>query len=220
MTLRLPPHHMYLIEGTRDTARELLTQLGYTAAHQRGDVWEREVDLLTIEIAHEMRAAAHLAAHGERKFLLLAAQRLGPEAQQALLKLSEEPPARTIIALVVPSVYLCMPTLRSRAVIVRSGSEPSSPEDEEFLRDLAHTYLTASTAAQRRELLETLIKRDDAPSTFKRFLRYIAHQATHWPTASQRLLRDMLVWLEAPAPHIKGIASLLTYLPTETHCNK
>ncbi|MCS7173439.1 MAG: DNA polymerase III subunit delta' [Armatimonadetes bacterium] len=54
-----------------------------------------------------------------RVYIVAPAERLLPEAQNALLKLLEEPPPRTVILLVAESPHALLPTVVSRAQLVR-----------------------------------------------------------------------------------------------------
>ncbi len=62
--------------------------------------------------------AAGAAFAGETKVIIIAASRAYHEAQNALLKIFEEPPAGTHLFLVMPSLGGLLPTLRSRIQIL------------------------------------------------------------------------------------------------------
>jgi DNA polymerase-3 subunit delta' len=74
----------------------------------------------------QRRAALTSAEGGWRVFIVGRAERLvpqesSPEAANALLKLLEEPPARTLFVLTTAEPGLVLPTIRSRAVPLRLG---------------------------------------------------------------------------------------------------
>ncbi|MFQ5477930.1 MAG: hypothetical protein ACE5E4_04860 [Candidatus Binatia bacterium] len=58
---------------------------------------------------------------GPRIGVIREAERLGRDAQQAMLKLLEEPPGFSVIVLVASSPSLLLPTVRSRCLVVRFG---------------------------------------------------------------------------------------------------
>jgi DNA polymerase-3 subunit delta' len=74
----------------------------------------------------QRRASLTAAEGGWRVFIIGRAERLvpqesSPEAANALLKLLEEPPARTLFVLTTAEPGLVLPTIRSRAVPLRLG---------------------------------------------------------------------------------------------------
>lgn len=88
------------------------------SGHANPDVLVLRYGLLSIEEARNIfDHAAKAPLRGAEKVLIIAAQRLYHEAQNALLKLFEEPPVGTTLILVLPSVGGLLPTLRSRAEV-------------------------------------------------------------------------------------------------------
>lgn len=76
---------------------------------------------------NELASQAPLAS--DHKVLIIAASRIYHEAQNALLKLFEEPPRGTSLYLIVPSRGALLPTLRSRVQILRAAeTETEVPE--------------------------------------------------------------------------------------------
>ena len=76
---------------------------------------------------------------GEWKGLVLKdAQLLTTEAQNALLKLLEEPPNGTLLILIADSLSDLLPTIRSRCSIITLQNKPTIPETEkeEIIRDV------------------------------------------------------------------------------------
>lgn len=81
--------------------------------------------------------AAGAAFAGAQRVLVIAVQRAYHEAQNALLKLFEEPPQGTSVFLVLPTLGGLLPTLRSRVQILTldDGGKPAISEiAEEFLK--------------------------------------------------------------------------------------
>lgn len=77
----------------------------------------------TIDDVRDFSQDAYAApTQGDAKAVVLAASRLFHEAQNAMLKLFEEPPAGTTLFLVVPSEGLVLPTLRSRLTLLPGTS--------------------------------------------------------------------------------------------------
>lgn len=84
----------------------------------------------------ELVAGAPFA--GEHKVVIVAASRAYHEAQNALLKVFEEPPPGTYLFLVLPSLGGLLPTLRSRVqILVTASNFPHAVASEiaqEFLK--------------------------------------------------------------------------------------
>lgn len=100
------------------------------AERRASGTWEPPSGMVSHGLASArllLREASLSAAQGGwRIFLLGHAERLvvqesSPEAANALLKLLEEPPARTLFILTAPEPGLVLTTIRSRAVPVRLG---------------------------------------------------------------------------------------------------
>lgn len=80
--------------------------------------------LFSVDDARRVIRLADQAALGDAKLIVVAAERLFHEAQNALLKLFEEPPPATTLVLVVPSAGILLNTLRSR-MLPLTGKEGS-----------------------------------------------------------------------------------------------
>lgn len=127
----------YCIDARRAQAEycdALIAQLkaGYgTAEHvvYRGETFG-------IDDAREMRRRAYLSS-AAKTFFIISAEHITPEAQNALLKIIEEPPKETHFFILAPSVNTLLPTLRSRLQLIRcapqSLSEKRKTEIAEFL---------------------------------------------------------------------------------------
>lgn len=76
------------------------------------------------------------------------------EAQNALLKVFEEPPVSTNFLLIVPRDFIVLPTLLSRCEIVRSG--------ETVTENALFTDFVAASYAQRLALIDQAQKNKDA----------------------------------------------------------
>ncbi len=124
-------------------------------AHANPDVMLLRHGLLSVDDARKIQSMAELSpTMGDTKILIITASRLFHEAQNALLKLFEEPPTGTILILLVPSEGMILPTLRSRLQSIQSsrasfiGSQNASAE----------VFLNAA-AAERYKLITKLIER-------------------------------------------------------------
>ncbi len=102
---------------------------------------------LGIEEAREIRQLALMKPMIGRKrvFILEEAERMTPEAANALLKILEEPPAHVHFTLITRNPGLIIPTILSRCRLI--SFQPLSPEDE------AKVLMAAGVPAQRAKLM-------------------------------------------------------------------
>lgn len=125
------------------------TELGISGS-TNPDVLVLRYGLLSVESAREVFDRALTAPQrGAQKVLIVTAARLYHEAQNALLKLFEEPPIGTTLILVVPSVGGLLPTLLSR-VEVRSLSRKQVRGEE------AAVFFVKASRTERSALIKKL----------------------------------------------------------------
>ena len=116
--------------------RELLM-----SAKGNPDIVVLRYGLFSVEDARrvsELAAGASFA--GEHKVLIISASRAYHEAQNALLKIFEEPPPGTYLFLILPTLGGLLPTLRSRVGILNSHEGFRKP----FIPEAAEQFLKAS----------------------------------------------------------------------------
>ncbi len=121
-------HHAILIEGEFDTIKDefihMLEKLFDVAAQGNPGFQVRSYETLGMDDARELKEAAALRAAGAgAKIFVISFEAIGTEAQNALLKLFEEPAARTHFFLVTSRSTRLLPTLRSRLFAVRGKVE-------------------------------------------------------------------------------------------------
>ena len=92
-------------------------------------------------------------------YLIEEADLMNPEAQNAALKLLEEPPNDAVFLLCTVNPSLLLPTVRSRCVLRSAGGEALAP-DEESAR-LVNAFLRAAASGDRAALLRWCMKQDE-----------------------------------------------------------
>lgn len=107
---------------------------------------------ITVDQIRAMAAdAVVLPNEAARKvYVVEEADKMNTQAQNAALKLFEEPPAAVSFLLCVTNAALLLPTVRSRCETVRVGGEA---ESDEAAAKLAEGYLRALGSGDRAELL-------------------------------------------------------------------
>ena len=121
---------------------------------QSADMHQIISDRLSIGEVRALIDQAHRRAINESQHtFVIVSKSLASEAQNALLKLFEEPPADTQLYLIIPHESVLLPTLRSRFVRTSSGSPAA-------VRDDVSLFLTASYP-ERLELIADRVKKKD-----------------------------------------------------------
>lgn len=137
-------HHAFVIEaeaeeGIAEARAWVQEELGMELK-SNPDVAVLRYGLFSIDDARGVyNSAIQAPFRGEHKVLIIAANRVYHEAQNALLKLFEEPPKGTCLFLILPSLGGLLPTLRSRVSVLapeakekRKAGIPKAAE--EFIR--------------------------------------------------------------------------------------
>ncbi len=115
---------------------------------------------ITVEQIRDVnRDAWVLPNEAARKvYIISEADRMNPAAQNAALKLLEEPPNGAVFLLCASNPSLLLPTVRSRCALRRSTFGEIAA-DEESLR-LAADYLRAAAAGDRAQLLRWCVAQE------------------------------------------------------------
>ena len=187
-------YHAFWLRGGLALARSKLRDFLITRAKVApADLAIIVANTLTIEDSRHLKSLTGAAVLGPTRVLAIAFQAINREAEQALLKLLEEPPAGTIIILLTPVSVQLLPTIVSRVRIVeiRSREETmilSNNEPQELERDL-----------QERE--ETLVVKmatlgRDKVESARQALANIRRWQSLLPHSSPKLLREYLalIW--------------------------
>jgi len=120
-------HHAYCIVGNVDDREELLAVLKKKhklQAQGNPDFFDKNFETFTIDDAREIKSLAEtkpVAVNG-RKIFILSMLGITVEAQNALLKLLEEPPEYAHFFLIIPSAHLLLPTVKSRFAMISDHS--------------------------------------------------------------------------------------------------
>lgn len=160
-------HHAYCIFApgiTEASAHEpFFTFLEtHLAIPTRGnpDFWYGQFESFGVDEARtlkdmQQRAAANV---GAKKAFVISTDTITHEAQNALLKVFEEPTVSTHFFLLMPSVEVLLPTLRSRLILVPAIQQSSVGGTEALV--LAEKFLAVSKG-KRMALLKTLMEEKD-----------------------------------------------------------
>lgn len=130
--------HAYLMSGTIDSVPAISIFLKKTGIDVKAnpDVYVREYLGFGIDDARDLRERANTrAVAGDRRVFIVVTPSMTNDAQNALLKTLEEPPADAVFFFVVASPDTLLSTLRSRAQMLTLDSEKGSAvvDAKEFL---------------------------------------------------------------------------------------
>ena len=147
----------YLVAGTKESVADVLSYLETTGVQTAGnaDVYVRTYSHFGIDEARELRERASMGAlGGTSRSFVIAAPSMTNEAQNALLKTLEEPPAGSSFFIIVQSPETLLPTLRSRMQVLVVGSAPGADAID------AASFLAAAPA-KRLDMLKPLLEKGD-----------------------------------------------------------
>jgi hypothetical protein len=154
-------HHAFFVAGGREEGIQAALafaerELGMPLTGNPDIIIER-YGLFSVDDARRVAAKASLAPlRGSEKLYVIAANRIFHEAQNAMLKLFEEPPAGTTLIMVLPSEGDLIYTLRSRLLPL-----PESGERAQVLEEEVQAFAVGGAAA-REKIVEKIL--DDAKS--------------------------------------------------------
>jgi len=160
-------HHAYAMAGGNDIHAGLVAALAKKHKIRttgNPDFIDRRYAALAIDDAREIKSLAETRPVTETgmKVFVLQMDGITAEAQNALLKLLEEPGESVRFFLVLPSLHLLLPTVKSRMMIVDTGdgSQKGSVAGSAFLAD-AEAFLKKPLPARLeyiKKLMEEIAK--------------------------------------------------------------
>ena len=162
-SLKSLTHHAYLLIGSGVMHADLLSILGKKhkiQAQGNADFFDRSYENMTIDDARELKTAHSMRPIGPlgKKIFIIRANNIGHEAQNALLKLFEEPAEYAHFFLIVPSAHILLPTVKSRMlqVIQDSGDKIQEESQNEIFKE-AQVFVKLSPA-KRLDVVKKIVE--------------------------------------------------------------
>lgn len=120
-------HHTYIISGDREHAFSAVLEFiekdcGVTVLGNQ-DVFAKTYDSFYIDDARGIRDLQQHTTLDTTQFFVLSMKEITHQAQNALLKITEDPTTDTCFFVLVPNHQVLLPTLLSRAVLIEYKSE-------------------------------------------------------------------------------------------------
>lgn len=199
-------HHAYIIEGETEPIREkLLTFIEKEMEHPiqgNPDFWHEKFDTFTIDDARNVREQQALKAIAyTRKIFVLEVYSMTVEAQNALLKIFEEPSAGTHFFIVTSSADVFLPTLRSRVIVVTDDSVADT--HKAFIKKFRSALM-----AERMEMIAPIIEEKDKAQAGKVIDGLILELSKKQTAETASLLKELLLmrsYLVDRSPSLKLI---------------
>jgi len=148
-------YHSYVIEGDHTFATELLRFLEIRGeiVKQSQDVMYQNYDSFTMEDSHEIKNwHSMLGVTTGKKICIISARFINREAEQALLKIIEEPAINTHIFIIIPDSSLLQRTIISRVHVIKIDQTQSKALIDEI------TEFLKSKPNKRIEIITKIIK--------------------------------------------------------------
>ena len=150
--------NVHLAAGSAEVIPQIMQLLKADGVEIVGnpDIYLREYQRFGIDEARELRERATTrGVRGGRRTFIVATPSMTTEAQNALLKTLEEPPADAAFFFVVPAPQALLQTLRSRAQML---TLKNSEEEEHEIN--AQAFLAASVQ-KRLDMIKPLLEKDE-----------------------------------------------------------
>ena len=154
--------HAYVVGGARANARALISDLltSHKVPQNAGpDYCVVECVNFTIDDARNLREWQGLSPQGEKKIHLIFADFITHEAQNALLKIFEEPTPATHMIFAVPKPDILLPTLLSRVQVLLPAK--TSFSKDVFAGSSAPDFLKMSLS-ERVVFIGKIIEKSDS----------------------------------------------------------
>jgi DNA polymerase III delta prime subunit len=130
-------HHAFLLRG--NSIAESSIPLSHK--EQSVDVLHFVRDTLSIDDARELSALAQQTPFlGEQRTFVIQTRDIAFEAQNALLKLFEEPPKHAVFYVVLPTTAMLLPTLLSRLCVSSDGTTHEGEQNDDFADFVKASY--------------------------------------------------------------------------------
>ncbi len=151
-------HHAYGLVGTTETRDELISILEKKhkiTVQGNPDFYIRKYETLTIDDAREIKSLhSNRPVSDSKKIFVLTMNGITIEAQNALLKLLEEPAEYAHFFLVIPSAHLLLPTVKSRLSLIQGSGSPQET-DADLIKE-AEAFVKANQT-KRLDIVKALV---------------------------------------------------------------
>ncbi len=154
-------HHAYLISGKGELVVPIIENFLAEALKYplqgNPDYVKEAFDLFGVDDGHRINNMQNRRAIiSGKKIFVLTCSTFSSEAQSSLLKMFEEPTADTHFFIIVPTLDIVLPTVRSRMMVITSEENTRRKPDFAF----AKTFFE-SNISERLKMMETVTEEKD-----------------------------------------------------------
>ncbi len=215
-------HHAYCIVGDAESTLADLykffkKELNFNV-EGNPDFWYGEYDNMNMEEARDLKNLhQNKPVAGDKKIFVLSANFINEKAQNALLKIFEEPLGDTHFFLIMPSAGGLIPTLKSRLLITEHESLGKTKTN-------AKAFLKASVGERMnivKMLAESVSDKEESKIEIVKFLNSLEAEFSNLPSKNlERLknietLENVRSYASDPSPSLKMLLEYLALnLPT------
>jgi hypothetical protein len=161
--------HAFIYEGSEAETSAAARELAHSLEQEQHTSCELHIysfGLFSVEDARRISDIAYQSSPTGLKLISLHAARLFHEAQNALLKVIEEPPAGVHILIGVPTFGILLPTIRSRTTPFSAATGANTlAAAREGSSEAVHTFIQASDA-EREKYVARLIDRSKSDNEY------------------------------------------------------
>lgn len=211
-------HHAYLILGDREAIQPILTDTLKIVGDGATIIWENYETFGIDESRGLTERSARRNWHGKRELVVINAERYTIEAQNALLKLFEEPRVGLHFFILSARATDFLPTLQSRLIIIENREDIKSEKHEQDQKALE---FLSSTPADRLDFIAKELKRELTRAEWSPFLNALEKICHNQPTLNEKALTELgLVrhYLADPASSPRLLFEHLAFvLPRTSH---
>jgi DNA polymerase III delta prime subunit len=158
-------HHAYLlVEAKVEHLIELLEKKHQIKKQGNPDFFHEKFESLGIDDSRRIKEihASKAFMAGTKRIFIIETSTITHEAQNSLLKIFEEPHEATHFFMIVPSVSILLPTLRSRLYIIESEKEGSDLEEAKKFLKLSPKDKVAYVDELAKDISDEKLEKSDA----------------------------------------------------------
>ena len=214
-----PLSHAYIVVGDLDTSKSslinLLKERGIDTQGNSDFTVETHATFLIDDVSEFKSRAQNLSETNKGKFFIICTQSITREAQNALLKILEEPNQSTFFFICVPRIEGILATVISRVQIIRNNNRGTIIDLSEFfanshikkleyIKKMLDSHEDDDTSAERREWainflnsIEEYIYRNHKVEKYRKILKEIYNNKKYLQErgASVKMILEEIVLL-------------------------
>lgn len=210
-------HHAYIVEGNREESFESLCLFCEdklkTSIKANPDFWYESVDRFTILHARTLREMQMKRTLGERKIFVVSFNFITREAQNALLKVLEEPTVGTHVFILTPSSNIFLDTVLSRVSILRSKKNTETISADKFLK-ASYDSRSKIVAKMIKDIKDEKISKSEAIAFVQDISHSLHKNLQKNPTETAKKLKNLQAVESYLQDNSSSVKILLEYTAT------